>query len=73
MSDVLSVAFSPNGKIVADGYRNGIINLWDAITGELLETLNGHSSDVFSVVFSQDGRSLASGSNDKTINIWRAG
>ncbi|MDE5097706.1 MAG: hypothetical protein O4861_04905, partial [Trichodesmium sp. St16_bin4-tuft] len=48
-----------------------VINLWDAVTGELLETLNGHSSDVFSVVFSQDGRSLASGSNDKTIKIWQ--
>ncbi|NES72898.1 MAG: hypothetical protein F6K24_50735, partial [Okeania sp. SIO2D1] len=45
-------------------------NLWDVTTGELLETLKGHSSDVFSVIFSRDGKSLASGSNDKTIKIW---
>jgi predicted NACHT family NTPase len=38
------------------------IRLWDAASGALLRTLEGHTSWVLSVAFSPDGRALASGS-----------
>jgi WD40 repeat protein len=67
---VCSVAFSPDGKILASGSRDKTIKLWDVATGRELRTLAGHTSDVLSVAFSPDGKLLASGSWDKTIKLW---
>ncbi|OKL55552.1 Vegetative incompatibility protein HET-E-1 [Talaromyces atroroseus] len=42
-SSVCSVAFSPDGQIVASGSYDDTIKLWDAKTRSELQTLNGHS------------------------------
>jgi len=47
-----------------------MIRIWDARTGELLETLRGHSGMVWSMAFTPDGRGLVSGSLDKTLKYW---
>ncbi|PQE18235.1 Vegetative incompatibility HET-E-1 protein [Rutstroemia sp. NJR-2017a WRK4] len=67
---VRSVAFSPDGKIVASGSHDQTIRLWDTTTGELQQTLEGHSDWVYSVAFSPDGKIVASGSHDRTIQLW---
>ena len=69
-SNVLSVAFSTDGKTLASGSGDKTIKLWAVESGKELRTLKGHSSDVNSVSFSPDGKTLASGSNDKTIKFW---
>ena len=69
-AEVFSVAFSPDGtKIISDSL-DGTIKIWDANTGECLETLEGHSKSVYSVAFSPDGTKIISGSDDDTIKIW---
>ena len=65
-----SVAFSPDGKILATGAWDDTVDVWDATTGELLKTLVGHATSVESVVFSSDGTMLASGSWDGTVLLW---
>lgn len=67
---VESVDFSPDGKIMAMASREANLHLWDVASGQLLETLKGHSSSVDSVAFSPDGRTLASGSGDRTVRLW---
>ncbi len=70
-SDVLSVAFSPDGQIVAAGGYNEGVKLWQANDGTLLHDLPGHTFHVLSVAFSPDGQMLASASDDYTVKLWR--
>ena len=76
-SSILSLAYSRDGSMLAGGEGWGTrVNLWDAATGNLRYTLEGHTGWVDSVAFSPDGRTLASGSGgsqgvgDNTVRLW---
>jgi hypothetical protein len=69
-SRVTSMTFSPDGRFLAYGSDDNKVRLWNAITGELLKTFEGHTQTVTSVTFSSDGKKLASGSEDKTVRLW---
>jgi WD40 repeat protein len=66
-----SVAFSPDGKLVAGGSFDQTIKLWDAADGKMLRSLTGHHGTVQALVFTTDGDSLISSSPDRTIRRWR--
>ncbi|KAF9518438.1 hypothetical protein BS47DRAFT_1389076 [Hydnum rufescens UP504] len=67
---VYSVAFSPDGLQLASGSEEGMLCLWDAMSGECIATRLGHSGAVASLAFSPDGLQLASGSWDETLCLW---
>jgi hypothetical protein len=67
---VESVAFSPDGRLLASGSWDNTVKLWDVATGREVRTLRGHTDWVRSVAFSPDGRLLASGSWDNTVKLW---
>src|SRR5262245_33016273 len=67
-----SVAFSPDGRWLASGSADNAVKLWDASSGKLVRSLEGHRDSVRSVAFSPDGRWLASGSNDDAVRLWDA-
>ena len=48
------------------------MRVWDAATGALVSTLEGHSEGVTSVCYSPDGSKIASGSWDETVRVWDA-
>ena len=67
---VNSVAFSPDGKILASGSDDYRVKLWDIESKSEIANLSGHNSYVRSVAFSSDGKYLASGSNDYKVKLW---
>ncbi|CAO3693350.1 unnamed protein product [Rhizopus stolonifer] len=70
---VTSVATSPDSRLVAAGSLDKVVRVWDAVTGQLLERLEGHKDSVYSVAFMPDGKTLVSGSLDKTLRMWQLG
>src|SRR5262249_18926380 len=64
-----SVAFSPDGRILATGGSDAV-KLWDPATGEEKCMLTGQAQMTVDLVFSPNGKTLASGSWDKTVKLW---
>jgi WD40 repeat protein/serine/threonine protein kinase len=69
---VRGVAFSPDGTQIATASLDSSIKLWDAHSGQEINTLRGHKGTVDQVVFSSDGTHIASSSSDRTMRIWDA-
>ncbi|MBD2534280.1 NACHT domain-containing protein [Nostoc flagelliforme FACHB-838] len=67
---VLSVAFSPDGKLLALGDTNGDIRLYQVSDWKQLLICKGHTNWVLSVAFSPDSNIFASGSTDHTVKLW---
>jgi WD40 repeat protein len=65
-----AAAFSPEGYHVATASADGTAKVWNASTGECLQTLAGHKGEVLSVAFAPDGRGLVTTSDDTTAKIW---
>ena len=69
-SRVWTIAFSPDGQMLASGSDDQTIRLWNAHDGTCLTVLPGHTSGVTSVRFSPNGQLLASASEDSSIRLW---
>jgi WD40 repeat protein len=65
-----SLAFSPDGKTLACGCRNGAISLREPDTGKELRRCDGRAFGIQAVAFSPDGRRLASASGHGVIRLW---
>ena len=70
--DVAAVAFHPTGKILATGYGDKRIAIWEAGDDGLkpLRTLKAHEFHTTSLAFNRDGRHLVSASFDGTAKVW---
>jgi WD40 repeat protein len=69
-SSVYSVAFSPDGKVLAAGTAEGSIHLWSTETGKHLHNFHAHEQVVKALAFTADGKRLVSGGLDRTVRLW---
>jgi WD40 repeat protein len=67
-----SLAFSPDGRTLAAGYKSHHIILWSFLHGMLRQkgVLNGSTDWVSSMAFAEGGRRLISVGRDRLIRIW---
>lgn len=67
---VSSVAFSPNGSLLAAGSEDGSIRLWSVTARRETLSIKGHNSLVGSLAFLSDNKTLVSASDDKAVKLW---
>jgi WD40 repeat protein len=68
--EVWCVAFSPDGRSLAAGNRDGDVTIWNPHTGNPRCSLKGHLRGVRCVAFTSDGKTVATGSDDETVKLW---
>ncbi|MFD7713199.1 XRE family transcriptional regulator [Streptomyces sp. NPDC059786] len=70
VSEISSIALSPDRQTLATGGNDGKVGLWDLRRRRAVGTLTGHTSAVASLAFSPDGETLAAGGNDGKVGLW---
>lgn len=70
---VVSLAASPDGRLLAAGDQDGHLMVWEIASGQLLFKKYAHRFSVWSVAFSPDGTLLGSGGFDGTVRLWDTG
>ncbi|XQQ07276.1 MAG: NB-ARC domain-containing protein [Leptolyngbya sp. IPPAS B-1204] len=68
-SQVLAVAFSPDGQLLATGDVNHEVRIWQVVEGKPLLSCRIHEGWIWSVAFSPDGKWLASSAN-RAVHLW---
>ena len=69
-SGVLSIAFSPNGKLFVTSSADRTAKLWNVQTGALVRTFSGHKGWVFASAFSPDGKRLVTAARDGIARVF---
>ena len=66
-----AIAVSPNGKYIATGGGDNVINLYSTKTWEHLKTLHGHTGRISALAFpARNSSLLGSTSMDGTVRVW---
>lgn len=67
---VLSVRFSPDGRMIASSAADKIIRLIDLAENQVVRSLEGHTHHVMAVAWNDDSVTLASAGADQSIKVW---
>lgn len=67
---VTAAAVSPDDRMIALGFDNGLVQLYNTSNGKLFQAYNAHAAAITVLTFSPDSKSLATGSNDHTVKVW---
>jgi WD40 repeat protein/serine/threonine protein kinase len=69
-SEVVSLAFSPDGNLLAAGGSSGDVEVWDVKSTQELIKWDAHASWLSALAFSPDNNTLATGGGDQLIHLW---
>ena len=68
--NIVAVAISPNGDLIAAAYDDHTIHIWNAESRDELGNWYGHSDAITGLQFTPDGKLLISTSVDGSIRLW---
>jgi WD40 repeat protein len=68
-AQVYSLAYDPEGALLAAGYEDGTLVVWDVQTGAQVFTTQAHSSSVDKVTWAPDGTRLITAGSD-AVRVW---
>ncbi|MEV6482471.1 TIR domain-containing protein [Streptomyces sp. NPDC051576] len=60
------------GALLVTGGNDGVVRLWEPVTGQGRRILRGHGRKIGTLSFSSDGSLLAAGGNDGVVRVWHA-
>ncbi len=73
-TEIVSVAWSPDGEGLAIGSEDGSIRLWNLLKCRRIATLDAKSEEILpnirTLAWSPDSKTLASGSYDRSVRLW---
>ena len=69
----LTVAWSPDGALLASGHVDGGVHIWDMERGDEVPVKLRHDALVGALAFSPDGSTLATGCMDSNLRLWDVG
>lgn len=70
-SEVSSVAWSPDGQLLATSSWEGVIDLWAAGSGEARRSIDLGAGNVNRIAWSRDATMVAAASFDGSARVWR--
>ena len=68
---VKGCGFSPDGRRIVTGCKDGVVRIFDAASGRELHSIVGHVGRIWDVCFHPSGRILSAG-GDGTVRLWEA-
>lgn len=69
---VESVAFRPDGGLLAAALSDGTVQMWSLVTGEVVATVSDHTDGATSVAFDADSFSMVTGAGSGQVQSWDA-
>jgi WD40 repeat protein/serine/threonine protein kinase len=66
----LAVAFSPDGALLASGWGDGRVQVWDARAGRGSHAFAAYVGAVTGLAFSPDGGRLVTAGQDEPVKVW---
>jgi WD40 repeat protein len=69
---VLSLAYSPDGRVLISGGRDGQCVIWNTAKTQLIGALKSHNEkdSIWGLAISPDGKQVASAGGDNTVILW---
>lgn len=67
---VMAVEISGDSTMLVSGSKDGIVVVWDLISGDILTTFNNHNGIVTSISISSDSRYMSSGATDNVVILY---